>query len=130
MKMSRSYVLILGALLVALLGPACTKVVRVQPEDGGEAVHATVYRIRTTDGKRYAATEYAVNDSAIVVVSLETDRPPGADDADVPFTIPRNEIESIDRVSLNRDRFFYVASGITVAVAVMMWVFSSIGGGT
>jgi hypothetical protein len=113
--------------VLVLLVSACTKTIRVPPDDYGAPGSASVYRITTTTGKTLSVARYMVMDSTIVVEEFAPSQ--GADQKDsiaAPFTIQLRNVASIDRVVLDRSRSsgWVLAAGIVFFAVVILGTYS------
>ena len=96
----------IGALFVIILLlilSACSKTIRVPPADYENPGSAAAYRIVTVDQGTFSVKRYTVSDSVIVVTELAAPTTDG-DSLQVPFDIPLRNVQSIDRVSMDRGK--------------------------
>jgi hypothetical protein len=111
---------ITAACLLALLSCACSRSVRVSPSDYDNPGSAAAYRIVTVDDRHFSASRYSASDSTIVIEEFAASQSANADSIpDVPFVIPLRDVESIDRVTLDRGKASGWVFGAGVAFLVL-----------
>lgn len=100
----------LGLAFIMLIG--CTKAIDV-PADRFEAashVEGVSHLIELNNGASYAAREFAMTDSTLVILKLNHTRDMYTSKK-VPVTLRSEDIKAIKRLELNREKSFFFLAG-------------------
>jgi hypothetical protein len=109
--------------LFPLFVTACSKTIRVPPSSYSEPGSAVAYHIQTVDDRTYSVTRYVVEDSVIVVEELARSKSANTNDTTtVPFEIPLRDVESIDRVVMDRGKASAWVFGFGAVAAALIFL--------
>lgn len=127
--------LVLACALPAVLAPACAKTVTVPSSSYSELEGMTPehgLRITMTDGEIYrVARARATGDSLEIIelMALYDERNTGSNPA-VPFTIPLDEVASVEEVRMRSKTSLVIAAAVAAGLlAGLGWIFTQAGGG-
>ena len=109
---------------ILLLLTSCARTVRVPPSNYRDPGSAPEYVIRTLDGSKYRAAEFAYTDSSLVVTKIRDLHEDSSHSGTTLFEIPLSNVASVDKVLPNDTGVVTVVLLIS-AVVGFLWLVGS-----